>query len=158
MDLSHLRRESRTALELAVVAMAPSALVDRLAAVAGLLEALGELPTDSAPVIAIVPRVVTDARSALEDWKGWHDEYLEKKIAPIELPNADEVAKLRRMCLAAQITSEVQAKWLNKSEAESFEQMPRENVLKAIAHCEAKIAALQSDSTVAAPEENASAI
>jgi len=81
MDLSHLRRESRTALELAVVAMAPSALVDRLAAVAGLLEALGELPTDSAPVIAIVPRVVTDARSALEDWKGWHDEYLEKKIA-----------------------------------------------------------------------------
>ena len=37
MDLSHLRRESRTALELAVIAMAPSALVDRLAAVADLL-------------------------------------------------------------------------------------------------------------------------
>ena len=81
MDLSHLRRESRTALELAVVAMAPSHLVDRLATAAGLLEALVELPTDSAPVIAIVPRVVTAGRSALEDWKKWNDEYLEKRIA-----------------------------------------------------------------------------
>ena len=80
MDLSHLRRESRTALELAVVAMAPSALVDRLATSAGLLEALVELPKDSAPVIAIVPRVVTRTRSTLEDWQKWHHEHLEKKI------------------------------------------------------------------------------
>ena len=80
MDLSHLRRESRTALELAVVAMAPSDLVDRLAAAAGLLEALVELPTDSQPVVAIVPRVTTRARSALEDWQKWHHEHLEKKI------------------------------------------------------------------------------
>ena len=80
MDLSHLRRESRTALELAVVAMAPSDLVDRLATAAGLLEALVELPTESAPVMAIVPRVVTRARSALEDWQQWHHEHLEQKI------------------------------------------------------------------------------
>ena len=80
MDLSHLRRESRTALELAVVAMAPSDLVDRLATAAGLLEALVGLPTDSAPVVAIVPRVATRARSALEDWQKWHDEHLERKI------------------------------------------------------------------------------
>jgi hypothetical protein len=80
MDLSHLRRESRTALELAVVTMAPSDLVDRLAAAAGLLEALVELPTDSAPVVAIVPRVATRARSALDDWQRWHHEHLEKKI------------------------------------------------------------------------------
>jgi hypothetical protein len=80
MDLSHLRRESRTALELAVVAMAPSELVDRLAAAAGLLEALVELPTDSAPVIALVPKLVTRTRSALEDWRRWHHEHLEKKI------------------------------------------------------------------------------
>jgi len=80
MDLSHLRRESRTALELAVVAMAPSELVDRLAAAAGLLEALVELPTDSAPVIALVPKLVTRTRRALEDWRRWHHEYLEKKI------------------------------------------------------------------------------
>jgi hypothetical protein len=80
MDLSHLRRESRTALELAVVAMAPSDLVDRLATAAGLLEALDELPTDSAPVLAIVPRVATRARSALEDWQKWHHEHLEGKM------------------------------------------------------------------------------
>lgn len=81
MDLSHLRRESRTALELAIVAMAPSDLVDRLAVATGLLEALVELPTDSAPVIALVPRLVTRTRSALEDWQEWHHEHLEGKIA-----------------------------------------------------------------------------
>jgi len=81
MDLSHLRRESRTALELAIVAIAPSELVDRLAAAAGLLEALLELPTDSAPLLAIVPRVVSGARSALEDWQKWQVAHLEKKIA-----------------------------------------------------------------------------
>jgi len=80
MDLSHLRRESRTALELAVVAMAPSELVDRLATSAGLLEALVELPTDSAQVIAIVPKLVTRTRRALEDWQKWHREHLEERI------------------------------------------------------------------------------
>jgi hypothetical protein len=80
MDLRHLRRESRTALELAIVAMAPSELVDRLAVAAGLLEALVELPTDSSPVIAIVPGVATRARSALEDWQRWHHEHLEGKM------------------------------------------------------------------------------
>ncbi len=80
LDLSHLRRESRTALELAVVAMAPTELVDRLAAAAGLLEAVVELPTDSAPVMAIVPRVAIRARTALDDWQKWHQEHLEKRF------------------------------------------------------------------------------
>jgi hypothetical protein len=80
MDLSHLRRESRTALELAVVAMAPSELVDRLATSAGLLEALVELPTNSAPVIALVPKLVGRTRGALDDWQNWQHEHLEKKI------------------------------------------------------------------------------
>jgi hypothetical protein len=80
LDLSHLRRDARTALELAVVALAPGELVDRLAVSAGLLEALVELPTDSAPVIGLVPKVVTRTRRALEDWQKWHDEHLEKKI------------------------------------------------------------------------------
>ncbi len=80
LDLNHLRRETRTALELAVVALAPSELVDRLAAAAGLLEALVELPTDSAPVVALVPRVESRAKSALDDWNKWQKEALEKKI------------------------------------------------------------------------------
>jgi hypothetical protein len=80
MDLRHLRREARTALELAIVALAPSELVDRLAVVAGLLEALVDLPTDSAPVIALVPALVTRARSALDDWQKWQQEHLETRI------------------------------------------------------------------------------
>lgn len=80
LDLRHLRRDVRTALELAVVALAPGEVVDRLAVSAGLLEALVELPTDSAPVIALMPKVVTRTRRALEDWQKWHDEHLEKKI------------------------------------------------------------------------------
>jgi len=80
LDLSHARRDVRTALELAVVALAPGDLVDRLAASAGLLEALVELPADSAPVIALVPRLVTRTRSALEDWEKWQHEHLEKRM------------------------------------------------------------------------------
>jgi len=80
LDLSHLRRESRTALELAVVALAPAEIVDRLATAAGLLEALVELPTDSAPVIALVPRVQAQAKSALDAWQKWQQEHLEKKM------------------------------------------------------------------------------
>jgi len=81
MDLRHLRRETRTALELAVVALTPTDLVDRLAAVAGLLEALVELPPNSPPGLALVPRLTTRARSALEDWQKWQHEHLEKKMA-----------------------------------------------------------------------------
>jgi hypothetical protein len=76
MELSHLRREARTALELALVAMAPSELVDRLAASAGFLEALLELPVDSAPVNALVPKLMTQIRRALEDWKKWHHDHV----------------------------------------------------------------------------------
>jgi hypothetical protein len=80
MDLRHLRRQTRTALELALVALAPSPLADRLAAAAGWLEALVELPTDSAPVIAHAPGVVARAKTALDEWDKWQKEYFEKKI------------------------------------------------------------------------------
>jgi hypothetical protein len=80
MDLRHLRRESRTALELAVVALAPSDLVDRLATSTGLLEALLELPSDSAQAIALVPQLLARTRTALSDWQTWRQEHLEGKI------------------------------------------------------------------------------
>jgi hypothetical protein len=78
MDLRHMRRDARTALELAVVALAPSELVDRLAMSTGLLEALAELPVDSAPVRAIAPRVLTRARGAVDDWQKWQAEHVER--------------------------------------------------------------------------------
>ena len=39
LDLNHLRREVRTALELAILELASPELVDRLAGLAGLLDA-----------------------------------------------------------------------------------------------------------------------
>jgi len=80
MDLRHLRREVRTALELAVVALAPSELVDRLAASAGLLETLSELPPDCGPVVALVPPLAIRTKNALEDWQAWHKDHLEPKL------------------------------------------------------------------------------
>jgi len=81
LDLSHLRRETRTALELAVVALAPLDMIDRLAGAAGLLEALMELPPDSPPVIALVPKLSGRARSALKDWNAWQARHLSKAKA-----------------------------------------------------------------------------
>jgi hypothetical protein len=71
LDLSHLRREARTALELAIVELAPTDLIDRLALVTGLLESLAELPGDSAPAIALGPPTADRARIALKLWRDW---------------------------------------------------------------------------------------
>lgn len=82
-SFSHLRREVRTALELAVVALAPTELIDRLATAAGLLEALTELPTDGAPVAALVPRVFACASGGLDDWQTWRKEHYERRLARV---------------------------------------------------------------------------
>jgi hypothetical protein len=80
LDLSHLRRDARTALELAVVAPAPWTLIERLATVAGLLEALCELPPDSPPAMTLVPKVTASAKSALDEWNKWHKAHLEENL------------------------------------------------------------------------------
>jgi len=76
LDLSHLRRETRTALELALLALAPSHIIDRLAEAAGLFEALLELPPNSPPVVALVPSLVKRSRAALDEWHRWEAERL----------------------------------------------------------------------------------
>jgi len=81
LDFNHLRRDARTALELAVVALAPWELIQRLASSAGLLEALSELPADSAPGVALVPKVLTLAEKALNDWRVWRTQHLEARLA-----------------------------------------------------------------------------
>ena len=78
MGLRHLGREVKTALELAIVALCPSELVDRLAMAAGLLDAISELPLDSPAVGALVPGVDSRARQALDDWGRWRDGHLQK--------------------------------------------------------------------------------
>jgi hypothetical protein len=79
-ELGHLRQEARSALDLAVVVFAPSQLVDRLAMAVGLLESSAELPADSPPVIALVPKTLTRAKSSLDDWRAWHKQYLARKV------------------------------------------------------------------------------
>jgi hypothetical protein len=68
---NHLRREVKTALELAVASMSPTDIVDRLAVAAGLLEALAEFPPDAAPVVATTARAVGIADEALKAWLAW---------------------------------------------------------------------------------------
>jgi hypothetical protein len=79
LDLSHLRREARTALELAIVDLAPNDLIDRLALVTGLLESLAELPADSSPALALGPSTAERARVALTMWRDWSS--TRKKLA-----------------------------------------------------------------------------
>ena len=76
MELRHLRRETRTALELAVVALAPAKLIDRLALSSGLLETLTELPVESPPAIALTSRVLHRTTEALDDWQRWQAAHL----------------------------------------------------------------------------------
>ena len=71
LDLRHLRRETQTALELAILELAPNDLIDNLAVVTGLLEALVTLPPDSAPALTLGPATVDRARVALAAWHAW---------------------------------------------------------------------------------------
>jgi hypothetical protein len=80
LSLSHLRRETRTALELAVVALAPSEILDRLATAAGLLEALIELPANSPPALALIPGLVERTRDSLAAWQRWQHDNLAPKM------------------------------------------------------------------------------
>lgn len=68
---SHLRREVRTALELAIAALAPPPVVDRLAATSGILEALEALPSDVPPVRALAESLPRRAQEALRAWREW---------------------------------------------------------------------------------------
>jgi Tfp pilus assembly protein PilX len=71
LRISHLRREVKTALELAVAALAHAEVIDQLATAAGLLEALNEFPRSSAPVLATLPRASELAEQSLLAWREW---------------------------------------------------------------------------------------
>lgn len=75
LELLHLRREVKTALELAIVALAPTPIVDRVATAAGLLEAACELPADLAPLMGLTDRAVRAAEAALDDWRKWRKQH-----------------------------------------------------------------------------------
>jgi hypothetical protein len=66
-----VRREVRTALELALVALAPPKLVDQLASAAGLLEALEDLPGDTLPIPELAESITARSVEALDEWHAW---------------------------------------------------------------------------------------
>ena len=69
--MRHLLRRVRTSVELAIMARAPSDLVNRLARASGLLEALGQLPIDEGPAAEMTAAALVDALSAVELWRVW---------------------------------------------------------------------------------------
>lgn len=66
-----LHEEARDALELAIVAGAPSELVDRLALVVGLSNAIIDLASDSPPLAALTATTLDRGRLALDAWRTW---------------------------------------------------------------------------------------
>jgi hypothetical protein len=81
MEIRQLGREIKTALELAIAAIAPAQITEKLAMMAGLLEAIAEFPADSAPVIQLVPKTIKRAKQALDDWQKWRRSNLPRASA-----------------------------------------------------------------------------
>lgn len=71
-EIRHVLRSVKTSLELAIVALAPSDLLNRLGRVAGLLEAVSQLPTDEGPAQALTPGLIADGVAAVDAWNKWH--------------------------------------------------------------------------------------
>ena len=78
MELRHLHREVATALELALVALAPPPIIESLACAAGLLTALCELPLDSEALRVWASQAVGRAQQGLERWESWEPERVAK--------------------------------------------------------------------------------
>ena len=76
MELRHLGRDLKTALELGIVGLCPSELVDRLASASGLIDAIADLPIESPAVGALLPALRARAFRALDDWNQWRDQHL----------------------------------------------------------------------------------
>ena len=73
MELRHLQREVATALELALVAMAPTTIIESLAGSAGLLTALIELPLETDSLRLWAADAAERAQKALSAWHEWEE-------------------------------------------------------------------------------------
>jgi len=71
MQLRHAQRDVATALELALAALAPGALIEALACASGLLNALIDLPLDSEPMRAWAATTIQRAEQSLHGWRAW---------------------------------------------------------------------------------------
>jgi len=72
MEIRHVLRNVKTSLELAIVARAPSELLNRLGRVAGLLDAVSQLPIDEGPAQALISGLIADGLASVDAWEKWH--------------------------------------------------------------------------------------
>jgi hypothetical protein len=70
-QVRHLLRTVKTALELAIVARAPTELLNRLGRVSGLLDAVSQLPVAEGPAQAMTAGLIADGVSAIDAWQKW---------------------------------------------------------------------------------------
>jgi hypothetical protein len=70
LEVTHLTREIKTALELAIAAFAPNEVIDNLAIVAGLLDALDSLALDQNDTPLFVS-TLDRGNFALIGWNKW---------------------------------------------------------------------------------------
>ena len=70
-EMRHLLRAAKTSTELAILARAPTELVNRLARVSGLLDAVSQLDVDAGPARELTPSLIADALATIESWRSW---------------------------------------------------------------------------------------
>jgi hypothetical protein len=70
-ELRHLLRTVKTSLELAIIARAPTDLLNRLGRVAGLLDAVSQLPTEEGPAQAMTAGLIADGLASVDAWSKW---------------------------------------------------------------------------------------
>ena len=70
-EIRHLLRTVKTSLELAIFARAPTDLLNRLGRVAGLLEAVSQLPVDEGQAQALTGGLIADGVAAVDAWNKW---------------------------------------------------------------------------------------
>jgi hypothetical protein len=70
-ELRHLLRTVKTSLELAIIARAPADLLNRLGRVAGLLDAVSQLPTEEGPAQAMIAGLIADGLGSVDAWSKW---------------------------------------------------------------------------------------
>jgi hypothetical protein len=70
-EIRHLLRNVKTSLELAIIARAPTDLLNRLGRVAGILDAIIQLPTEEGPAQALTAGLIADGLAAVDAWSKW---------------------------------------------------------------------------------------
>jgi hypothetical protein len=81
VQLVHLSREIKTALELALAALSPTPMIEELALAAGLLDAFSELAVDERTPHPLLQQTVERAELALRTWHRWRADHPPKATA-----------------------------------------------------------------------------